>query len=158
MEVDVRYFVAAKRYEVTREIRVILRNHFEDAFQSPQQVYDAAKQLNRLAEQTSAAIKVLLELSTPLLCRLSPVSSSGTRAEGSEIESKGFGRIWKLDSDGNHPEVVNFSAWSAILLHLMVHKAFCVLYHPIFKDTAIAFGIKLRARFDSVHTSTCIKN
>ena len=142
-----RYLVAAKRYQATKEIRSILRDHFGDAFQSPEQVHDVAKQLGEVAKQINATVQVLLATDSSTSHPPSAASPNVTRAEGSTVEPKAFDRCWKLESDETDLEVVNFSSWSSILLHLMVHKAFCVLYHPLFKDATIASSVAIRARF-----------
>jgi hypothetical protein len=144
---DVRYLVAAKRYEATKEIRSILRYHFEDAFQSPEQVHDVVKQLEEVAKQINATVQVLLTTDSSISYQPSAASPNVTRAEGSITEPKAFDRRWKLQSDENDLEVVNFSSWASILLHLMVHKAFCVLYHPLFKDATMVSSEAIRTRF-----------
>ena len=142
-----RYLVAAKRYEATKEIRSILRYHFEDAFQSPEQVHDVARQLGEVARQIDATAQVLLTTDSSTPHQPSAASPNGTRVEGSITEPKAFDRRWKLESSEDDLEVANFSSWSSILLHLMVHKAFCVLYHPLFKDVTMASSEAIRTRF-----------
>jgi hypothetical protein len=154
----VRYLVASKRYEVTKEIRGILRSHFEDAFKSPEQVHDAAKELRKIAEHISATVEVLLETSASSSGLSSAVSRTGTCSEGSSTPSNTFDRIWKIKPDGNDQEVFNFCSWSTMLLHLMVHKAFCVLYHPLFRDPAMISDSRLRTRsLPTCNILTCIK-
>jgi hypothetical protein len=143
----VRYLVAAKRYEATKEIRSILRYHFEDAFQSPEQVHDVAEQLGEVAKQINATVQVLLTTDSSTSHQPLATSPNVARAEGSITEPKAFDRRWQLESDENDLEVVNFSSWSSLLLHLMVHKAFCVLYHPLFKDATMASSEAIRTRF-----------
>lgn len=66
------------------------------------------------------------------------------------MEPKSFDRVWRL-GNGHDQEVLNFCAWSAILLHLMVHKAFCVLYHALFRDPDMVSNPQIRTRFTSFH-------
>ena len=63
--------------------------------------------------------------------------SSSTRA---------FERAWDLQPGIDDKEVVEFSAWAALLLHLMVHKAYCVLYRPLFRDPSMAAYGDIRAK------------
>ena len=142
-----RYLVAAKRYEATKEIRSILRYHFEDAFQSPEQVHDVAKQLEEVAKQIDATVQVLLTTDSSMSHQPSAASPNVTHAEASITEPKAFDRRWKLEFDESDLEAANFASWSSILLHLMVHKAFCVLYHPLFKDPTMASSEAIRTRF-----------
>jgi hypothetical protein len=146
--VDVRYLVASKRYEATKEMRTILRLHFEDAFQSPGHVEDVAKRLKTVKDQINATIELLLpQTNTPPACQPSADTSGGARAEDLNKTPRSFDRIWKLEPDRSDQEVINFCSWSAILLHLMVHKAFCVLYHPLFRDPVMASNTSIRTRF-----------
>jgi len=143
----VRFLVAARRYEATKEIRRILRYHFEDAFQSPEQVHEAAKHLGEVAKQINATAQLLLATDSTTSHQPSAASPNVTRAKASTTEPKAFDHRWRLDSDENDLEVVNFSSWASVLLHLMVHKAFCVLYHPLFKDTTMSSSVAIRTKF-----------
>ena len=129
-------------------MRVVLRLHFEDALQSTEQVHDIAKQLKAVADQVSATTGILLGRTTsPPSSHPSAVTSSGAGTERSNTAPNSFDRIWRVKPDGSDPDVLSFRSWSAILLHLMVHKAFCVLYHPLFRDPAMATNISVRTRF-----------
>jgi hypothetical protein len=44
-----------------------------------------------------------------------------------------FDQPWTLQND--EPAVKAFRSWSAKLLHLLLHKTYCVLYHPLMKST-----------------------
>ncbi|KIW09949.1 hypothetical protein PV08_11725 [Exophiala spinifera] len=130
-EVDVRYVVALQRYKVTKEIREVLKYHFEDHFQSLDQVNEVAKQLKDVANSVKSTVETLL--------RSTPASSRPTRvAEGQNLKGRPFDRAWSLRLDADDKEVVDFSAWAVFLLHLMVHKAYCVLYRPLFRDQAMS--------------------
>ena len=144
--VDVRYLVATRRYEVSKKMRYVLRLHFEDALQSAEQVHEIAEQLQTVAEQVSKTIRVLLtpSSSSPSLRR---ATSSGSSANRSNVESKSFDRVWRLGGEGDDQEALNFCSWSAILLHLMTHKVFCVLYHALFRDPNMVSNAELRTRF-----------
>ena len=143
--VDVRYLVATRRYEVSKKMRYVLRLHFEDALQSAAQVHEVAEQLQTVADQVSKTIRVLTRSSSsPPLRR---ATSSGSSANRSNVESKLFDRVWKLNGEGDDQEVLDFCSWSAILLHLMTHKLFCVLYHSLFRDPNMVSNAELRTRF-----------
>jgi hypothetical protein len=106
-----------------------------------------AKRLGEVAKQINATVQVLLATDSSTSHQPSAASPNVTRAEGSATEPKAFDRRWKLEPDENDSEVFNFSSWSSILLHLMVHKAFCVLYHPLFKDATMASNVAIRTGF-----------
>ena len=142
-----RYLVASKRYECTKAIRGILRSHFEDAFTTPEQVYEVAKELKNIAEHISVTVEVLLETHT------SPTelpSASARALSGPKTPEKPFNRVWKIESDSNDMEAAKFRSWAALLLHLMVHKAYNVLYHPLFRDPAMICDTQLRTRYPSL--------
>jgi len=143
--VDVRYLVAARRYEISKEFRAILRLHFEDALQSLDQVNDIAQQLTAVSARTSQTMAELLPTARSFPLRHSAHTTSG--GPSATAAPKSFARIWKVDPDGDDADVVTFCAWAAILLHLMVHKAYCILYHPLFKDPAMASNISVRAKY-----------
>lgn len=91
-----------------------------------------------IADRTSATIDTLLKVRTNAETRQSSSSNSTTpRAREQPPTLKPFDRVWTLNTNPEDKEIIGFSAWSALLLHLMVHKAFCVLYHPLFRDSAL---------------------
>lgn len=143
---DVRYLVATRRYEVSKKMRHVLRLHFEHALRSAEQVHEVAEQLKTVADQVSETIQVLLTQSGPSES-LRRANSSGSQLDMSNRESKSFDNIWKL-GDGDNQEMLDFCAWSAILLHLMTHKLFCVLYHALFRDPNMVSNTQLRTRFN----------
>ena len=118
-------------------IRGIIRSHFEDEFKSPEQVHEVAKELKSLAEQNNATIGVLLEAG----------ASSKEGFERSNTHPITFERVWKVRPNENDTEVSGFCTWSALLLHLMVHKAFGVLFNPLFRDPTMVSDARLRTRF-----------
>lgn len=133
---DVRYIVAAKRYETTKEIREILRLHLEDAFDSQEHIDETVTKLNRLGQRISQSCNDLLTI----CARCSLPNASSENGAGAA-----FGRIWKLEPGGVcDREVMNFTFWSVILLHMMVHKAYCTLYHPIFSRSDVNEAIRIR--------------
>ncbi|KIW31647.1 hypothetical protein, variant 1 [Cladophialophora immunda] len=141
-DVDVRYLVASRRYEITREIRRVLVLHFEDAFQSPEVVADCAGRLRMIADRTSATVDTLLKARATAEAKVA--RSSTPRAVEQASSMLDFDRVWTLRPDPSDKEAVDFTAWSALLLHLMVHKAYCVLYHPLFRDPAMLADENIR--------------
>ncbi|KAK4948637.1 hypothetical protein LTR10_012641 [Elasticomyces elasticus] len=128
-EVDIRYMVASQRYEVTKEIRNILKCHFEDHFQSLEHVNDVARRLRDVAERARATTETLLN------ARSSYAATSAVADQ--TAAARHFARVWKLRPDVKDTEVGDFLAWAALLVHLMVHKAYCVLYRPLFRDPSL---------------------
>ncbi|KAL9609995.1 MAG: hypothetical protein Q9167_005268 [Letrouitia subvulpina] len=144
-QIDVRYFVASKRYDVTKRIRGIIRSHFEDAFKSPEQVRDVAKELQEMTVHINTTVERLLERGSPSSANTVPSSKNEVGSIRSSTLSPKFDRVWKIDSEATDREVAGYCSWSALLLHLMVHKAFGVLYHPIFRDPVMTSDVQLRA-------------
>ncbi|KIV83414.1 hypothetical protein, variant [Exophiala sideris] len=128
-EVDIRYMVAAQRYEVTKEIRTILKCHFEDHFQGLEHVSDVARQLRAVAERARITTETLLNAGSSY--------SANSDTEALPTATRPFARVWKLRPDTDDKEVGDFLAWAALLVHLMVHKAYCVLYRPLFRDPSL---------------------
>ncbi|KAK5231693.1 hypothetical protein LTR72_000877 [Exophiala xenobiotica] len=138
--------VASRRYEITKEIRVILKCHFEDHFSSPDHVNEVAERLDAVAEGVNSTIETLLKVrsSRPRITERSHRSRAGQSPAAQMFE-----RVWSLRPDPDDQEVINFSAWAALLLHLMVHKAYCVLYRPLFKDQSISSHETIRSNDDA---------
>ncbi|RFU34147.1 hypothetical protein B7463_g2233, partial [Scytalidium lignicola] len=131
---DVRYVVAVKRYEVTKQIRLILRFHFEDAFDSPTRLDDTLLKLQDIANQVNQTVEWLLSFGNlPELSR-----------NNSHLKAGNFGRVWKIEAGTADKEVNDFASWSALLLHMMIHKAYCILYHPLFRNATSVTGIPVR--------------
>ncbi|KAH8816721.1 fungal-specific transcription factor domain-containing protein [Xylogone sp. PMI_703] len=152
--IDVRFLVASQRYHITKEIRAILRLHFEDALQSVEQVNEAVKNLKTPSSNVSKAIARLIPKELVSFSSSKSVQdqgeSYGERRSSTNIphlsaSAHTFARIWKLNPDKNDIDVSIFCSWSAILLHLMVHKAYCILYHPLIRDPALAFNPSIRS-------------
>jgi hypothetical protein len=133
---DVRYLVAVKRYEVTKEIRLILRSHFEDAFDTSNKLSETLLKLGKITKEVNHVTELLLDLSSsPEVCSNDPRAEVG-----------GFGRPWKLEVGTENKEVRDFASWSALLLHMMIHKAYCILYHPLFRNGTSIIGVPVRER------------
>ena len=132
-----RYLVAVNRYGVTKEIRVILRSHFEDAFDISNRLSETLLQLGEITKEINLTTGLLLDWS----------NSTKTSSNDSPAEAGGFGRPWKLEDGTGDEEVRDFAAWSALLLHMMIHKAYCILYHPLFRNSTTTIGIPVRERF-----------
>lgn len=126
--------VALQRYKVTKEIREVLKHHFEDYFQSLDQVNEVAKRLKDVENSVKSTIETLLRSnsgsSTPTATRRSVVQDE-------RLDPRPFDRVWGLRPAPDDKDVVDFSTWAVFLLHLMVHKAYCVLYRPLFRDPAM---------------------
>jgi hypothetical protein len=133
---DARYVVAVKRYGVTKEIRLILRSHFEDAFDTSNRLSETLLQLEEITREINQTTKLLLDLS----------GSPEVSTDDSRPRVRGFRRPWKLELGTEDKEVRDFAAWSALLLHMMIHKAYCTLYQPLFKNTTSTTGVPLRER------------
>jgi hypothetical protein len=131
-----RYLVASHRYAITKEMREILVLHFEDAFQSFEAVDESDSRLQAVAARTSATVETLLRANE---------NAGGVGAAGDQVH-RDFARMWTLQPDPTDRDVVDFSAWAALLLHLMTHKAYCVLYHPLFRDPAMVANNSVRTK------------
>lgn len=137
------------RYEVSKAMRHVLRLHFENTLQSPQQVHQVAEQLRSVTDRVNGTVKELLvQAGSADLSRatLSP------RPFGSGRSSKpeSFAPTWQVGTE-DIPEQLDFCAWSAILLHLMTHKAFCVLYNALYRDPDMASDPQIRTRSALCH-------
>ena len=122
-------------------MRGIIRAHFEDDFKSPEQVLEVAKGLKTTADLTSPTVEMLVETGT---------SSTRAVSESLGIRATTFERVWKVNPDWNDTEVYRFCSWSALLLHLMVHKAFGALFHPLFRDPSMISDGRLRTRLQPI--------
>jgi hypothetical protein len=133
-----RYLVASHRYEITKQMREILVVHFEDGFQTPEAVETYATQLRATTMRTTATMEKLLAVRQG--------ANQVTSIEASQSASSRFDRTWTLQPDRADVDVLGFSAWAALLLHLMVHKAHCVLYHPLYRDPEMVANEGIRKR------------
>ena len=57
-----RYLVASHHYAITKEMRETLVLHFEDGFQSFEDVEECANRLRVVAAQTSATVEILFKV------------------------------------------------------------------------------------------------
>ena len=135
MLVDMRFLVAAQRYEITKEIRGILRFHFEDYFDSTESVNEVARHLEETEEHAIAITDMLLKCRAESERRRPQAQHNNVDNETESFEN--FNRVWNVLPNSNDQRVMDFAAWSALLLHMMVHKAYCVLYVPLFKDPSM---------------------
>jgi hypothetical protein len=136
LPVDTRYLVAIKRYQVTKEIRIILRGHFEDALDSLNQLRESELRLNEITLQVNQTVKSLLDVS----------SSLELPRNASSANVGNFGRVWNLELDTYSEEMRGFASWSALLLHMMVHKAYSILYHPFFRNSTSITELPVREK------------
>ncbi|OAL47427.1 hypothetical protein IQ07DRAFT_646375 [Pyrenochaeta sp. DS3sAY3a] len=139
---DVRYLVATKRYTVSSEIRRILRLHFEDGLQTIEQVNEAAAKLQIVAQEVGETVHLLIAHARVLNPRGPTTSTTESHDNTPRRGVTPFDNAWSFDNGDS--EVHNFCAWAAILIHLMVHKAFCVLYHALFRDPEMVSDMHIR--------------
>lgn len=127
---DIRYIVAAKRYEASKEMRNILRLHFEDAFEDRRILDSAENRLASLTDSMGRTCHSLLEM-----CSSCSLPTSTYRDLSGDGVDSGFSRVWSLKpGESCDREAMNFASWSVLLLHMMVHKTYCTLYHPFFSQ------------------------
>lgn len=144
--VDVRYLVAETRYETTRIIRGILLGHFEDAYTSQAKVTDTVHNLEELAKKIKSTIERILKIGSRLSRRqLNDMYQSENNLDSTTASSR-FDSVWKVVQNESRESVVKFAAWAASLLHLMLHKAYCVLYYPLAKDPNTEIGMDIRPK------------
>ncbi|KIV88836.1 hypothetical protein PV10_08474 [Exophiala mesophila] len=143
---DIRYLVAATRYDTTKTIRGILIGHFEDKYTSSARVNDAAKDLDALSKRIKKAVSRVLAVGSQLpRQQLLDIYRTGRFEPGEPaVPALSFGSSWAAEADQKQPEVVAFAAWAASLLHLMMHKAYCVLYYPLARETTGHLGADIR--------------
>lgn len=116
---------------MTKAIRLILRSHFEDAFDSSNRLSEILRQLAEITKDINQTTELLLDVS----------SSPQISRNGSSVKVEGFKQPWSLELCTEVKEARDFATWSALLLHMMIHKAYCILYHPLFKNATSADGI-----------------
>jgi len=134
--------VAAQRYEITKEIRTILKYHFEDHFQSLNDVQEMTKRLQEVASRTKRTVRVLLNASSN-----QPSIQNLGGANRHKTISQPFNRPWSLNPSSYDKEVLGFTTWAAFLLHFMVHKAHCVLFRPLFRDQTLGAEEFIRSKW-----------
>lgn len=133
--------VAAQRYEITHEIRTILKLHFEDHFQSLNDVKEMVRRLQDVTKRTKSTVRLLLNA-----CSNQPAILNQTPTNIDKTTSQPFDRHWSLHPNCNDKEVLGFSTWAVFLLHFMVHKAHCVLFRPLFKDQSLGADEFIRTK------------
>jgi hypothetical protein len=133
--------VAAQRYEITHEIRTILKLHFEDYFQSLNDVKEMARRLQDVTTRTKNTVRLLLNA-----CSNQPATLHQSATNIDKTRSRPFDRLWSLHSNCNDKEVLGFSTWAVFLLHFMVHKAHCVLFRPLFRDQSLGADEFIRTK------------
>lgn len=145
---DIRYLVAATRYDTTKTIRGILIGHFEDKYTSSARVDDAAKVLDALSKRINKAVSRVLAVGSRLLKQqLQDIYSAGHIETGdatAAVTVLSFGSSWDAEAGQKQSEIVAFAAWAASMLHLMLHKAYCVLYYPLARDATSRLGTDIR--------------
>lgn len=147
---DIRYLVAATRYDTTKTIRGILIGHFEDKYTSSARVDDAAKVLDALSKRINKAASRVLAVGSRLpKQQLQDIYRAGSIGAGdatatAAVTALSFDSSWDAEAGQKQSEIVAFAAWAASLLHLMLHKAYCVLYYPLARDATSQLGNDIR--------------
>lgn len=141
-QVDVRYLVATYRYRCTRVMRRIIRCHFDNELQTNAQIKEILRQLDELGSDLHSVIQSLLNLDRQN-DREGDVALSDERSRSIPRASD---QTWSLAAENQAPAVLAFRSWAAILLHLMLHKAYIILYHPLFRSASRSAHINIRAR------------
>lgn len=142
---DIRYLVARMRYESTQTIRTILVRHFEDAYTSSEAVLESAEAIEQLGTKVSEAMQQILQVGSSLpRPQLAKIYQNEHMVEPAKSSGLHMGSVWPLSPDEDRPYVVGFAIWAVSLMHLMLHKAYCVLYFPLAKDQQSPLGVELR--------------
>ncbi|ETN37498.1 uncharacterized protein HMPREF1541_07120 [Cyphellophora europaea CBS 101466] len=140
---DIRYVVAKVRYETTKVIRGILLGHFEEHFTSLEAVSETASSIESLGETVKTAIDRILQVGSKLsrheLLEIYQSENLAVPEGASTIND-----TWRVDASESRSHVVGFAIWATSLLHLMLHKAYCILYFPLAKDQHSDFGADIR--------------
>jgi hypothetical protein len=141
---DIRYLFARVRYESSQIMRKILLKHFEDDLRSSDAVLEMVQVIERLGLRVKSAVHQMLAVGSDLpRARLLEIYRDYSMVE-SATEASHIENVWSFAKDENRPHVVGFAAWAASIMHLMLHKAYCVLYFPIAKDQQSRFGAEVR--------------
>ena len=139
---DIRLFVANCRYRCTEHIRRIVRGHLDGHLQDNQQIQAALDQLVDLETEIRTAVS-LLRRETPEMAWATATSTKQQRSGKSQAEME---CSWFIDAEAYEPTVAAFRSWAATLLHLMVHKAYVTLLHPLYRISEDKVGPGVRSR------------
>jgi hypothetical protein len=132
--------VAACRYQITKEMRRIIRAHLNGELRTTGGFRTALDSLNEVCAEVDSTVQKLLESAKQYdekhYC-LSDLPQTESSAGGfASTPSEIFDRPWTLhpsmSSTTACQSIATFGAWAAVLLHLMMHKCFCILYQPLF--------------------------
>lgn len=141
---DIRYVVARMRYECTQLIRSVLLGHFEDRFTSLEAVSETANDIEELGSRVKDAVERVLQVGSKLSrSQLTVIYQEEVIAEPNDA-SVDMDDTWPVSADEERPYVVGFAIWAASLMHLMLHKAYCVLYFPLAKNRQSSLGSDVR--------------
>lgn len=147
--VDIRYLITTCRYTITKELRHIIRSHFEDEIQSLEELERAVERLDIMATKVHDVTKLMLDsLEQPTREQNvgpSPPPSS-RKKDLPDPMPKSAGTVWTLDSGQLDESVRAFQSFAVLLLHLMVHKSYCVLFSPLFRDHEMSSNPSVRIR------------
>jgi hypothetical protein len=120
---DVRLMVAVDRYSITSILRRILRRQFDTTPMTKDDFSCLKEEVDVLRSRISARIEQLVRICGQEKPIHYHVSTSHTFEEGYESA---------------------FVAWAQLLLQLMVHKTYCVLYQPLVRDSHHAIWAQVR--------------
>lgn len=141
---DIRYVVARMRYECTHLIRSVLLGHFEDRFTSFEAVSEVANEIEALGSRVKDAVERVLQVGSKLSrSQLTVIYQEENVAEPNDA-SVNMDGAWPVSASEERPYVVGFAIWAASLMHLMLHKAYCVLYFPLAKNRQSSLGSDVR--------------
>lgn len=147
--VDIRYLVTTCRYTITKELRHVIRSHFEDEIQTLEELERAVECLDLMATKVHDVTKLLLDSLDQPVGDENPAPSpppSNRKKEPPDPMPKSANTVWTLDSGPLDPSVRAFQSFAVILLHLMVHKSYCVLFSPLFRDHEMSSNPTVRIR------------
>jgi hypothetical protein len=130
--------VAACRYSITREIRHIIRAHLDGELQDTVTFKKFLQNLHDLAAQVDVTVEKLLHSAQQYdehHSEVQPQTESSTRGT---VTPDTYLEPWVLyplaPSTKACHTVATFETWAAMLLHLMMHRSFCILYQPFFRS------------------------
>lgn len=140
---DVRYLTAVARYTATQRMRKILCLHLGNKLCSVDEIAEVETRLEEL--------RLFLKATTETLSHTKEVQRP------SEQGSVGNALIHDWTTQSDNYTVVSFCAWARSLLHLYLHKAYVILYHPLMKMEDQGPWMSRRTRYVArLFSATCI--
>lgn len=140
--VDIRHLVTACRYRMSKEIRRVIRLHFDNEMQTSDQLEEATEKLKAMSSEVSNVSKMLVEATSQHSTAdheiLDPLARNSTAA------MPRFELSWRLPNEELDDVVLAFLSWAPIVLHLLVHRVFCVLLQPLYRNEDQRDTVRLR--------------